>query len=549
MKKSIRQTALVACTTLGLTLLTACCSGSSDEGIEASITATPLGAATHHHDETASRIRVPAHSGESEYVSFRRSDGVKIDLQLGLLNLVPIELQSCGTTVGLLMQRFARELSPIASAYAHGGDGGDAPEGAISVVEGETTDLGALTARPGRYCGIVVELQPGQATPASDSGLDTSLEGAAINVAPCYYATAAGLSDEAAAAVTTHSCIQAKYSGDKRRVTLPFTTPVTLDAASRELAISIAVRYEEWFENVDFTKLATDAAEQARLADNVAGSLQALTGDEQLVNLAFKIAVNGEEAVCGQVYDGLGNGAQRDLRVEGFRYYASDFELENAAGTQPVRLASKPNATVYQDDRHGVALLGQAQGCDAPAQVRNLSLAGAVKKDDYERLCFLLGVPFELGHSDPATAPSPLNVTGMDWSWLFGRMFFRFDSIVDPDGDAPANFFVHLGSTGCSNGSSDFGAAPSEECVFPNRPRICLDYAEIEEGHPIVADIAPMISEVDIGHNTEDTAPGCMSFTGDPECVTVIPKFGLDYQLDPASLVPRREQALFSVGE
>jgi len=538
--KNIHRLALIASIIIPLGL-SACSSGSSEEGIEANIKAVPVSAA-HHHDETTAK------SGDAETVSFRRGDGMKIELQLGLINVVPVALQSCEATVADLGRSLARSLNPVAPVLAHGSEGGEAPEGAVSVIGSDGTGLGSLKVSPGRYCGLIVELQPGGPTTAKHGGtLDTSMVGAAVNVAPCYYESTVGLSDAEAEAVGAHHCVQAKYSGASRRLSLPFTTPVMLDQANRELELTVAVRYEEWFDNIDFATLATDTAQQAKLADNVAASLQALTDRQQLVNLGFQIKVGGEEAVCGRRYENLGSNGH-SLRVEGFRYYASDFELENASGTERVRLASKPNAKVYQDASHGVALLGHAQGCDSPVPVRNLALSGTVKKGDYERICFTLGVPFELAHSDPATAPSPLNVTGMDWSWLFGRMFFRFDSVADPD-NAAANFFVHLGSTGCSNGSSEFGAAPDGECSYPNRPRICLAYDEIAQGHPIVADIAPLISEVDVTQNTTDTAPGCMSFPGDPECVTVIPKFGLDYALNPPDLVPRREQVLFTVGE
>jgi uncharacterized repeat protein (TIGR04052 family) len=529
--------------------LAACASGSEEEGIEASLKAQPLSAA-HTHDDAAKAANSPKHGDEEETIaSFRRSDGMRIDLQLGLVNLVPVGFQACVSRTAALGQSLLQAVNPVGVAQAHGGDEGEAPEGAVSVVGEDSTSLGTLKATPGTYCGLIVELQPGGTNTAKHGGaLDTSMVGASVNVAPCYYETTVGVSDAEAEAATAHHCIQAKFTGEARRVTLPFPQPVTLDGSHRELALTVVVRYQEWFEGVDFTTLAGSAAQQAKLADNVAASLQVLSDDaQQLVNLAFEIKVGGQEAVCGATYQGLGTTAL-PLRMEGFRYYASDFELENASGVEKVQLASKPNGTVYQDSQHGVALLGHAQGCDSPVPVRNLALTGTVGQGDYERLCFTLGVPFELAHSDPATAPSPLNVTGMDWSWLFGRMFFRFDSVVDPDNTA-ANFFVHLGSTGCSNGSSDFGAAPDAECTYPNRPRICLPYGEIAEGHAIVADIAPMLSELDIGQNTEGTAPGCMSFPGDPECTTIIPKFGLDYALHPPDLVPRRTQALFTVGE
>lgn len=539
---------LLAVTALATVATLGACSGSSREGIETTIIAKGLGSAG---------------ADTTESVSFRRSDGLRIDLELGLVNLVPIELQSCSTPVALL-RTLGEQLNPLAAAYAHGGETGTTVAGPLSVTEGVNADLGSLIARPGQYCGLVVELQPAGDSIAKHGEIDETLTGASLNVAPCYYAGTVGVSDAEAAAASAHSCTQAKYTGAAKRFTLAFPEPVTLDGDHRALALTIAARYEEWFDGIDLPTLATDAAQQETLAANVIRSLQVVTEGEEIVNLKFAVAVGGQEAVCGQTYEGLGS-TRQPLNLQGFRFYASDFTLENSTGSTPLVLAAKTNGTVLQTADHNVALLGHAQGCDSTVPVRNLALTGTVKKAEYDRLCFSLGVPFELNHTDPATAPSPLNVTAMDWSWLFGRIFLRVDALVPGEAgggmvmstaETPSkaaalnqNFFVHLGSTGCSNGASDFGLPPSAECVYPNRPRICLDYADIEDGHAIVADIAPVIAELDITVNTPDTAPGCMSFPGDPECTTILPLLGLDFAASPQNLVPRREQALFKVAE
>lgn len=541
---NIRNAFLAA---LAAALLSACGSeGSSREGIEITVKALAQGAPHHHHDaEDPADAASKAEHGEIK--SFRRSDGVRIDLQLGLINLAPVELQACPS-----LARLIDRLNPIGSAYAHSGDGGAVPEGPVNLIEEDGTafGLGEFKAGPGTYCGIVLEIQSGAATAAPKHGgeLDTDMTDTLVNVSPCVYAGTEGLSDADAAAATSHHCFQTKLKGEERRISLPFSAPVILDRDHLTLDLTLVVRYEEWFENLDLTLFETDPAEQDKLLDNVAASLHVLSGEEQSLALNFRLEVGGEEAVCGQTYDGLGSSAQ-PLRMEGFRFYVSGFTLESASDSTPVRLATNANQTVLQDGDHGVALIGHTQGCDAPVGVRNLLLSGVAKAGDYDRVCFDLGVPSTLSHSDPAAAPSPLNVTGMDWSWLFGRIFLKFDAVADPEG-TPANFFVHLGSTGCSNGTTpDFGAPPTAECVYPNRPRICLDYAGIAQGHSIVADIAPVIAEVDVTANTPETGPGCMSAPGDPECAAVLPKLNLDFALGDGQLIPRQDQVLFTVGE
>lgn len=515
-------------------MLQACSDGTSEPGIEAHIKAEPMSAGAHADGPT---------------ISFRRSDGMRIDLQLGLVNLVPVELAPCANTAARL-KTLTDALNPIGTATAHGDSGGEAPAGAIdaAAAAGTEFDLGSLLARPGTYCGLVVELQPG-----TDSGhdakhggtLDTSLDGVAVNVAPCYYPGTVGLSDQDAAAVTAHACIQAKAAPLAKTVTLPFAAPVTLDGRHRMLTLSVAARYEEWFDGIDMTRLATDSTEQDRLAGNIAAALHVRTGEEQNVRLAFDIRVNGSQAMCGGVYDGVGSGAQQDYELRDFRFYVSDLHLHGSDGTVPLRLAARADGTVYQDASHGVALLGLVQGCDAPTTVRVLDIAGTAASGDYDELCFSLGLPFALNHLDAATAPSPLSSTAMAWSWLSGRKFVRVDGIGDADG-ARRNFFVHLGSTGCTNGSGTSSAPPDGVCGQPNLAEVCLDYATIKGGARIVADIAPVLAEVDITTNTDGTAPGCMSGGSDPECVTVLPRFGLDF-LYNGELLPRQAQQFFAV--
>jgi len=398
--------------------------------------------------------------------------------------------------------------------------------------------LGELSAAPGSYCGIEMSLQPVG---------DESLASAAVVTAPCYYPSTVGIGDAAALAAEDHRCIEVAAGATARSFTLDFEAPLTLDTDHRSFAIKLVARYEEWFDGLDMSLLASDATQQSRLLDNIVTAMTLVAEDRQFVSLNFAAAVNGQQAVCGQTYDGIGIGAQQDLRMEGFRWYVSEVALKSGDDSAEVTLSGRSNGMVYQDDNQGVALLGEAAGCDGATPVQSRNIVGTVPAGAYDQVCFTLGVPFELNHSDPTTAPSPLNLTAMTWSWLSGRVFYRFDSIADPDGATPGNWFVHLGSTGCSNGTSDFGAPPEAECVNPNRPRICLPYDEVAAGHAIVADVAPLLEASDLGYNTPDTAPGCMSFPGDPECAAVMPRFGLDYTLYPGEVYPARTQSAFSV--
>lgn len=530
------RAALVAA--LSCAVLAACSgNGEREVGIEASLRATPMGSHTASHDGGG--------AGHADYRQFRRADGMRIDLQLGLVNLVPIALEAC-PTASAGVGRVLAMLNPMGAAVAHAGHGGSPPAGAVNAVaEGEgVVDLGALIAGPGSYCGLRVALQPGSAAAPKHGGeLDTSLDGVAINVAPCYYPDTVGVPDTELDSISAHSCVQAKAAAQPRRITLPFSAPVTLDAEHRQLDLTVVLRYEEWFDGIDMTQLADAAAEQARLVDNILAAMHVHTGDEQNLALAFAAEVNGDQAMCGAAYEGVGSTAQ-DYELRDFRWYVSDLELRGNDGVAPVRLAPRADGTVHQQDGRNVALLGLVEGCDAPAPARTLALAGAAAAGDFDQLCFTLGVPADRNHGDIATAPTPLNSTAMAWSWLGGRKFVRVDGIGDADG-ARQNFFVHLGSTGCTNGTGDPTAPPDGACAQPNQAEICLDYTVIAEGGRIVADIAPVLADTDIGSDAAG-APGCMSGTTDPECLGIVPRFGLDFTYN-GQPIPRQDQQFLTL--
>jgi uncharacterized repeat protein (TIGR04052 family) len=138
----------------------------------------------------------------------------------------------------------------------------------------------------------------------------------------------------------------------------------------------------------------------------------------------------------------------------------------------------------------------------------------------YQGVRFKVGVPFELNHADATTAPSPLNLTALFWSWNGGYKFLRVDSV--PAG-AGTSFNLHLGSTECQ----DDGSGGVSSCGKPNRPLI-----ELTGKDPlvtkIVVDYAAAVQGADLMQNTG--APGCMSGVADPECGPIFQELGLDLQ-------------------
>lgn len=263
MKFTLASVAVLA--TCGV--LAGCSSGSEQEGVTVTLSAVAKGTAEPHLDDPAG-----AKQGGSEIKTFRRGDGMRIDLDAGLLSLVPVALQRCDGSSASLGDRLDA-LSPLAAAWAHGG-GGETPAGAINVVkeDGTVFDLGSLLPAPGEYCGVQVERVP---------GVDETFGGYSVVVGPCYYPGTVGLGDVEADAVEDHSCVEVQAGTEVRSFTLPFTWPVTLDAANRELSLTVVVRYEEWFDGIDMVTLVSDPAQQQRLLDNIAETMHVLTDAEQ----------------------------------------------------------------------------------------------------------------------------------------------------------------------------------------------------------------------------------------------------------------------------
>ncbi len=253
------------------------------------------------------------------------------------------------------------------------------------------------------------------------------------------------------------------------------------------------------------------------------------------ISVSFTPTLAGQTIGCNQIYQDSVGSPISDYKMVEYRWYASDFEVRDAQGqSTPIILDDRGDGLQYQDQQHNVALLGLISGCDTGAAEppSNFTVDGSVPEGEYTQLCFTLGVPFALNHTDVSASdtPSPLNLPAMNWNWRGGRKFMRFDGFGDPNGINQA-FNLHLGSTGCD--SASMTEAPSSACSAPNTPSYCIALSPSTQYTPQVSvDPARLLTEVDITSETEGTAPGCMSFVDDPQCSTVMPKLGLDYTLN-----------------
>lgn len=256
---------------------------------------------------------------------------------------------------------------------------------------------------------------------------------------------------------------------------------------------------------------------------------------DQTVAINFAAEIGGQPFSCTETYSGLGN-SDAEIKATDFRTYISDVAMIKADGTAvPLTLTQD----IWQHSN--IALLDfedATGGCTNGTQQTNTTIRGTVPEGEYTSVSFTVGIPFEMNHGDPTTAPSPLNLTSMFWNWRAGYKFMRIDMVpTDRAEDGPKGWFLHLGSTMCKAESKT--EAPTEACGNPNHMHVTL--ADFDPSQTIIIDPAPVIADVDLRVNTPDTSPGCMSFPNDPDCTTVMPKLGLPFVNEAAG-----QQLLFT---
>lgn len=253
------------------------------------------------------------------------------------------------------------------------------------------------------------------------------------------------------------------------------------------------------------------------------GSSDKVVSGPQPIEIQFAARLGSEPFACGQEYQGLGTTGSSGAPMDG-RFYVSDIHFVNPDESE--RFVTLEQDGEWQLD--DVALLdfedGSA-GCAAEGTpATNTSIRGTVDPGTAAKIHFTVGVPFALNHGDATTAEPPLDQTPMFWSWNFGYKFLKVELATTGQ---PSGFFVHVGSTGCEGD----GAGNVSSCSEPNRvdAEIPLANGFDASRDTVVLDIAKLLEDSDVDVNTPETAPGCMSFPGDPECPAIFAHLGLPF--------------------
>lgn len=245
------------------------------------------------------------------------------------------------------------------------------------------------------------------------------------------------------------------------------------------------------------------------------------------VTLHFELNVAGEPFACGQRYANVGS-PPADFTPTDARFYAYDFALVGAEGTNPIEL----DESSFQGQ--GVALLDFEDGCgpDGTAEL-NSEVTGIVVPGNFSGVRFTLGLPPEQNFIDLVSAAPPLDVSGMYWTWQFGYKFLKVDGSV-PSSEGGINpFLVHVGASGCPGTNAE--APPDGDCQYPNRVTYTLEGAS-NSNPRVTADLGAILALSDLSTNTDGTAPGCMSEPDDPECDAVFDRLGVNDARDQSWL-------------
>lgn len=252
------------------------------------------------------------------------------------------------------------------------------------------------------------------------------------------------------------------------------------------------------------------------------------------LTLRFAPMVGDQPFACGRDFMGVGSGAATVTPLD-FRMYVHEVALLRASGER-VAVEIRDDGQWQHD---GLVLLDFEDGsgaCMTGSPATNLEVRGSVPDhDDYVGVEFIVGVPDEQNHLDGAIAPAPLNAQGMWWTWQGGYKYMRLD--VQPS--TQPQFFYHLGATSCAGSVQD-----GFECAFANRAPVRIDGFD-PDSDTIVVDAARILGGVDVERvpdGVSDTLPGCMAFSGDPECPAMMAPLGLRFE-DNA---PAGAQTVFS---
>ncbi|MEZ5079839.1 MAG: metallo-mystery pair system four-Cys motif protein [Thermoleophilia bacterium] len=248
----------------------------------------------------------------------------------------------------------------------------------------------------------------------------------------------------------------------------------------------------------------------------------------QVVRITFQAVSGTTPVTCGSPITGLGT-TSATAQLRDLRFYISNVRMMRANGTTaPLKLLKNDTYNHTQGGNRTTLIdLENATGmCQGDAGTNSV-IVGRVKRGTYVGARMYMGVPHPLNHTDTVTAPAPLNLASMTWSWQTGRKFAKIE-VTDPDGATGSwpmkTFNVHLGSTGCFGNPA---GGDTVNCMNSNRMSIMLRRFNPAR-QKVLVDLQQLLRGNDITQNRAG-ASGCMSGPTDPECEAVFEAMDINW--------------------
>jgi len=235
-------------------------------------------------------------------------------------------------------------------------------------------------------------------------------------------------------------------------------------------------------------------------------------------SIPFSAVVGDQAFACGTDYDGVGKDGAT-ITPGDLRFYVHDVTVVDEDGNDVAVTLDTSDAQLA-----GAVLLDFEDGtgaCDTGSPGVNTAITGTIPGDVVvSAVRFTIGLPDELNHLDATTAEAPLNIPSLFWTWASGYIFMKVEAVNDADDVA----YFHHGSTGC-----DGTPAEGFSCAYKNLAPIELPFTKDDQ---VVLDLEPIFAGVDVeAELAEDNRlRGCMSFSGDADCVSMFGAIGITYE-------------------
>ena len=269
----------------------------------------------------------------------------------------------------------------------------------------------------------------------------------------------------------------------------------------------------------------SSAAKRSLAALSLLGLCAGCSEAEAPIEINFEVRFDGQPIDCAVAPDGA---ALTDLR-----FYVHDLALIKTERRH--RVALIPDSR-WQDEH--VALLDLEDGngaCQNGSSPTNTRVRGSVvpaAADGAATLEFRIGVPPNVNHANPVTAPPPRNYSIMHWHWRTGYKFMRAGLAFR--GDAA---WLHLGSSRCRGTVIDI-----KGCDAPNRPAVRLTNFD-PKTDVVVVDVARLFGPTGLG---DGEVWSCESGPDEQHCRIVFAELGIDFETGaaagPAPAIYRRRQ-------